>query len=151
MTEEAKQLKRSVTKDGEVASNTYRSINNKRTPIQVCLNDSLPGVVGNGFLLQRATTEEVDDDGNKLPRAVYEVLVVSKNAALKMGTPLTIKVKGQKAIVGEDYNTQVLLGTMQKKVIVFDDLMHWIMPSGEGLSASGARFIEMTPQEAVNL
>ena len=73
MTEEAKQLKRSVTKDGEVASNTYRSINNKRTPIQVCLNDSLPGVVGNGFLLQRATTEEVDDDGNKLPRAVYEV------------------------------------------------------------------------------
>lgn len=151
MTEEAKRLKHSVTKDNEVLNN-YRIINNKRTPIQVCLNNSLPGVLGKAFLLQSATTEEVEgDNGEKLPRAVYEVLVVSKNAGLKMGTPLTIKVKGEKAIVGEDYNTQVLLGTMQKKVIVFDDLMHWIMPSGEGLSASGARFIEMSPQEAVNL
>ena len=151
MTEEVKRLNRSVTKSGEVL-NKYRFINNKRTPIQVCLNESLPDVLGKAFLLHRATTEEVEgDNGEKLPRAVYEVLVVSKNATLKMGTPLTIKVKGQKAIVGEDYNTQVLLGTMQKKVIVFDDLMHWIMPSGEGLSASGARFIEMTPQEAVNL
>lgn len=151
MTEDAKQLKHSVLKNGEVLNN-YRVINNKRTPIQVCLNNSLPDVLGKALLLQRATTEEVEgDNGEKLPRAVYEVLVVSKNAGLKMGTPLTIKVKGEKAIVGEDYNTQVLLGTMQKKVIVFDDLMHWIMPSGEGLSASGARFIEMTPQEAVNL
>ena len=79
MTEEAKQLKRTVLKNGEVPT-TYRLINNKRTPIQVCLNNSLPDVLGKAFLLQSATTEEVEgDNGEKLPRAVYEVLVVSKN------------------------------------------------------------------------
>ena len=86
-----------------------------------------------------------------IPRAVYEVRVISSNTKLPIGTVLTIKVKGTESIVNVDEDKKLLLGLEKDKVVAFDDLSHWNFNGSEGLSASGIRVLEVTPQEATRL
>ena len=148
-------LKRSsnVTKQGEVLS-TFNESSSKRTPIQSALTRPLVEAVGKCFLLLSGTTEEVQDSNDEtktIPRAVYEVRVISSKTRLPIGTVLTVKIKGSKSVITEEENKKLLLGLEKNKVVAFDDLSHWNFNGNEGLSASGMRVLEGSPQEAMNL
>ena len=142
-----------ITSQGEVLT-TFKENNSKKTPIQSALTRPLVEVVGKCFLLLSGTTEEIQDSNDEskvVPRAVYEVRVISSNTKLPIGTVLTIKVKGAESIVNVDENKKLLLGLEKNKVVAFDDLSHWNFNGSEGLSASGIRTLEVTPQEAMRL
>ena len=142
-----------VTKQGEVLS-TFNESSSKRTPIQSALTRPLVEAVGKCFLLLSGTTEEVQDSNDEtktIPRAVYEVRVISSKTRLPIGTVLTVKIKGSKSVITEEENKKLLLGLEKNKVVAFDDLSHWIFNGNEGLSASGMRVLEVSPQEAMNL
>ena len=142
-----------VTKQGEVLS-TFNESSSKRTPIQSALTRPLIEAVGKCFLLLSGTTEEVQDSNDEtktIPRAVYEVRVISSKTRLPIGTVLTVKIKGSKSVITEEENKKLLLGLEKNKVVAFDDLSHWNFNGNEGLSASGMRVLEVSPQEAMNL
>ena len=142
-----------VTKQGEVLS-TFNESSSKRTPIQSELTRPLVEAVGKCFLLLSGTTEEVQDSNDEtktIPRAVYEVRVISSKTRLPIGTVLTVKIKGSKSVITEEENKKLLLGLEKNKVVAFDDLSHWNFNGNEGLSASGMRVLEVSPQEAMNL
>lgn len=142
-----------VTKQGEVLS-TFNESSSKRTPIQSALTRPLVEAVGKCFLLLSGTTEEVQDSNDEtktIPRAVYEVRVISSKTRLPIGTVLTVKIKGSKSVITEEENKKLLLGLEKNKVVAFDDLSHWNFNGNEGLSASGMRVLEVSPQEAMNL
>lgn len=145
--------KKNVTKDGEVLT-TFNESSSKKTPIQSALTRPLVEAIGKCFLLLSGTTEEIqdqNDDTKTIPRAVYEVRVISPNTRLPIGTVLTIKVKGTESIIDDEENKKLLLGLEKNKVVAFDDLSHWNFNGSEGLSASGIRTLEVTPQEAMRL
>lgn len=146
-------MEKNITSQGEVLT-TFKENNSKKTPIQSALTRPLVEVVGKCFLLLSGTTEEIQDSNDEskvVPRAVYEVRVISSNTKLPIGTVLTIKVKGAESIVNVDENKKLLLGLEKNKVVAFDDLSHWNFNGSEGLSASGIRTLEVTPQEAMRL
>ena len=62
-----------------------------------------------------------------------------------------MKVKGSTSVITNDENKKLLLGLAKNKVVAFDDLSHWNFNGNEGLSASGMRVLEVSPQEAMNL
>lgn len=155
MSEVKIQSTKPVTENGEPLTK-FKESKNKRTPIQAAYEGELPGIIGRCFLLNSGGTETFEEVENNTKvekiRAVYEVSVISKKAELKLGTNLTVKIKYQSCIVDDTYNTGVLLGTTKKKVIVFDELMHWLVNGTEGLSAKGARLLDdVSPQDAMNL
>ena len=82
---------------------------------------------------------------------MYEVRVISSNTKLSIGTVLTVKVKGAESIINDEENKKLLLGVEKNKVVAFDDLSHWNFNGNEGLSASGIRTLEVSPQEAMRL
>ncbi|MGL5898888.1 MAG: hypothetical protein ACRCZW_04365 [Lactobacillaceae bacterium] len=142
-----------VTKNGELLT-TFKESNSRKTPIQSALTCPLVEAVGKFFLLLSGTTEEIqdpNDESKTLPRAVYEVRVISSDTKLPIGTVLTIKVKGSPSIVNEEENKKLLLGLEKNKVVAFDELSHWNFNNSEGLSASSIRILEVTPQEAMRL
>ncbi len=142
-----------VTKQGEVLS-TFNESSSKRTPIQSALTRPLVEAIGKCFLLLSGTTEEVqdpNDESKTIPRAVYEVRVISSKTRLPIGTVLTVKIKGGKSVITDEENKKLLLGLEKNKVVAFDDLSHWNFNGNEGLSASGMRVLEVSPQEAMNL
>lgn len=142
-----------VTKNGELLT-TFKESNSRKTPIQSALTRPLVEAVGKCFLLLSGTTEEIqdpNDESKTLPRAVYEVRVISSNTKLPIGTVLTIKVKGSPSVVNEEENKKLLLGLEKNKVVAFDELSHWNFNNSEGLSASSIRILEITPQEAMRL
>lgn len=142
-----------VTKQGEVLS-TFNESSSKRTPIQSALTRPLVEAIGKCFLLLSGTTEEVqdpNDESKTIPRAVYEVRVISSKTRLPIGTVLTVKIKGGKSVITDGENKKLLLGLEKNKVVAFDDLSHWNFNGNEGLSASGMRVLEVSPQEAMNL
>lgn len=142
-----------VTKQGEVLS-TFNESSSKRTPIQSALTRPLVEAIGKCFLLLSGTTEEVqdpNDESKTIPRAVYEVRVISSKTRLPIGTVLTVKIKGGKSVITDEENKKLLLGLEKNKVVAFDDLSHWHFNGNEGLSASGMRVLEVSPQEAMNL
>lgn len=146
-------MEKNITSQGEVLT-TFKENNSKKTPIQSALTRPLVEAVGKCFLLLSGTTEEIQDSNDEskaVPRAVYEVRVISSNTKLPIGTVLTIKVKGAESIVNVDENKKLLLGLEKNKVVAFDDLSHWNFNGSEGLSASGIRTLEVTPQEAMRL
>lgn len=146
-------MEKNITSQGEVLT-TFKENNSKKTPIQSALTRPLVEAVGKCFLLLSGTTEEIQDSNDEskvIPRAVYEVRVISSNTKLPIGTVLTIKVKGTESIVNVDENKKLLLGLEKNKVVAFDDLSHWNFNGSEGLSASGIRILEVTPQEAMRL
>lgn len=146
-------MEKNITSQGEVLT-TFKENNSKKTPIQSALTRPLVEAVGKCFLLLSGTTEEIQDSNDEskvIPRAVYEVRVISSNTKLPIGTVLTIKVKGTESIVNVDENKKLLLGLEKNKVVAFDDLSHWNFNGSEGLSASGIRTLEVTPQEAMRL
>lgn len=149
MTEENKR----TTKDGELL-NSFKENGSKKTPIQSALTRPLVEAVGKCFLLLSGTTEEIQDPNDEtktIPRAVYEVRVISSNTKLSIGTVLTVKVKGAESIINDEENKKLLLGVEKNKVVAFDDLSHWNFNGNEGLSASGIRTLEVSPQEAMRL
>ncbi|RMC47758.1 hypothetical protein [Lactobacillus sp. ESL0230] len=142
-----------ITKQGELLS-TFNDSSSKRTPIQSALTRPLVEAIGKCFLLLSGTTEEVqdpNDEAKTLPRAVYEVRVVSSRTRLPIGTVLTVKIKGSESVINEEENKKLLLGLEKNKVVAFDDLSHWNFNGNEGLSASNIRVLEVSPQEAMNL
>lgn len=142
-----------VTKQGEVLS-TFNESSSKRTPIQSALTRPLVEAIGKCFLLLSGATEEVqdpNDESKTIPRAVYEVRVISSKTRLPIGTVLTVKIKGGKSVITDEENKKLLLGLEKNKVVAFDDLSHWNFNGNEGLSASGMRVLEVSPQEAMNL
>lgn len=142
-----------VTKNGEELT-TFQEVGSKKTPIQTALTRPLVEVIGKCFLLLSGSTEMVEDSSNdnkEIPRAVYEVRTISTNAKLPIGTVLTIKVKGSQSILNDEDNKKLLLGIEKNKVVAFDNLSHWIFNGSEGLSASGVRVLDVTPQEAMKL
>ncbi len=146
-------MSNNVTKQGELLS-TFNESNSKRTPIQSALTRPLVEAIGKCFLLLSGTTEEVQystDETKTIPRAVYEVRVISSNTRLPIGTVLTVKIKGSESVIADEENKKLLLGLEKNKVVAFDDLSHWNFNGNEGLSASGMRVLEVSPQEAMNL
>ena len=146
-------MEKNITSQGEVLT-TFKENNSKKTPIQSALTRPLVEAVGKCFLLLSGTTEKIQDSNDEskmIPRAVYEVRVISSNTKLPIGTVLTIKVKGTESIVNVDENKKLLLGLEKNKVVAFDDLSHWNFNGSEGLFASGIRVLEVTPQEATRL
>ena len=146
-------IEKNLTSQGEVLT-TFKENKSKKTPIQSALTRPLVEAVGKCFLLLSGTTEKIQDSNDEskmIPRAVYEVRVISSNTKLPIGTVLTIKVKGTESIVNVDENKKLLLGLEKNKVVAFDDLSHWNFNGSEGLSASGFRVLEVTPQEATRL
>lgn len=142
-----------ITKQGELLS-TFNDSSSKRTPIQSALTRPLVEAIGKCFLLLSGTIEEVqdpNDEAKTLPRAVYEVRVVSSRTRLPIGTVLTVKIKGSESVINEEENKKLLLGLEKNKVVAFDDLSHWNFNGNEGLSASNIRVLEVSPQEAMNL
>ncbi len=142
-----------TTKQGELLS-TFNESNSKRTPVQSALTRPLEEAIGKCFLLLSGTTEEVQDSNDEsktIPRAVYEVRVISSKTRLPIGTVLTVKIKGSEGVVTDEENKKLLLGLAKNKVVAFDDLSHWNFNGNEGLSASGMRVLEVSPQEAMNL
>lgn len=142
-----------TTKQGELLS-TFNESNSKRTPIQSALTRPLVEAVGKCFLLLSGTTEEVqdpNDESKTIPRAVYEVRVISSKTRLPIGTVLTVKIKGSGSVITDEENKKLLLGLEKNKVVAFDDLSHWNFNGNEGLSASGMRVLDASPQEAMNL
>ena len=142
-----------VTKQGEVLS-TFNESSSKRTPIQSALTRPLVEAVGKCFLLLSGTTEEVQDSNDEtktIQRAVYEVRFITSKTRLPRSTVLTEKIKGSKSVITEEENKKLLLGLEKNKVVAFDDLSHWNFNGNEGLSASGMRVLEVSPQEAMNL
>lgn len=146
-------MSNNVTKQGEVLS-TFKESSSKRTPIQSALTRPLVEAIGKCYLLLSGTTEKVQDPNDEtktIPRAVYEVRVISSKTRLPIGTVLTIKVKGSESVINDEENKKLLLGLENNKVVAFDDLSHWNFNGNEGLSASGIRVLETSPQEAMTL
>lgn len=146
-------MSNNITKQGELLS-TFNESTSKRTPIQAALTRPLIEAVGKCFLLLSGETEEIqdsNDDSKVIPRAVYKVRVISSNTRLPIGAVLTVKIKGSKSVINDDENKKLLLGLEKNKVVAFDDLSHWNFNGSEGLSASGIRTLEVTPQEAMRL
>ena len=144
---------KNVTKDGELLS-TFLESNSKRTPIQTALTRPLIEAIGKCFLLLSGSTEmipEANDDKKMIPRAIYEVRIISQNTLLPIGTVLTVKIKNSKSILNDQQNQALLFGQETNKIVVFDDLSHWSFNNTEGLSASNIRILDVTPQEAMNL
>lgn len=142
-----------ITKNGEELT-TFNESTSKRTPIQTALTLPLVSAVGKCFLLISGNTEEVqdpNDESKTIPRAVYVVRVVSQNTKLPVGTMLTVKVKGAKSIITDDENKKMMLGVAKSKVVAFDELSHWMFNGNEGLSASGIRTLDVSPEEAMKL
>ena len=142
-----------TTKQGELLS-TFNETNSKRTPIQSALTRPLVEAIGKCFLLLSGTTEEVQDSNDEsktIPRAVYEVRVISSKTRLPIGTVLTVKIKGSESVINDDDNKKLLLGLEKNKVVAFENLSHWNVNGSEGLSASSMRVLDVSPQEAMNL
>lgn len=145
--------KKKVTEQGELLS-TFNESSSRKTPIQSALTRPLAEAIGKCFLLLSGTTEEVQDQNNDtkaIPRAVYEVRVISQGTRLPVGTVLTVKIKGTESIIDAEENKKLLLGLEKSKVVAFDDLSHWNFNGTEGLSASNIRMLDVSPQEAMNL
>lgn len=143
MPDNSKQLNTDLT--------TFNESSSKRTPIQTALTRPLVSAVGKCFLLLSGTTEEVTTDNEQaIPRAVYQVRVISNKTIHNTGTVLTVKVKGHSSIIDDSENQKLLLGT-EHKVVAFDDLSHWNFNGSEGLSASNIRILDIEPQEAMKL
>lgn len=144
---------KNITQNGEVLT-TFNESTSKRTPIQAALTRPLVEAVGKCFLLLSGITEMIpdsNDESKTIPRAVYEVRVISSNTLLPTGSVLTIKIKGLESIVNDEENKKILIGLEKNKIVAFDDLSHWNFNGSEGLSASGIRVLEVSPQEAMRL
>lgn len=142
-----------TTKNSELLS-TFKDSNNKRMPIQTALTRPLYEAIGQCFLLLNETTEEIPDSSDEtkvIPRAVYEVRVVSSTSKLNIGTVLIVKIKGKSSILTEEENRKMLLGVDKSKIVAFDDLSHWNFNNIEGLSASNIRELDITAQEAMKM
>ncbi|MBP2057309.1 hypothetical protein J2Z60_000473 [Lactobacillus colini] len=136
--------------ENSVEGSTFAEVSqSKRTPVGSALDAMLPKAIGTIFKLVSGTTEQVEEtkDGvtSSVDRAVYTVQVLNSEL-LPLGTELVIKVKGQKCILSENQNLQLLL-SQTLYIVKFEDISRWSFNSMEGLNATKIGFVKLSPEQ----
>lgn len=118
----------------------------KSTLISNSLTQPLKLATGSIFKVVSGSNEQVQDkDGNEVVRAMYKVQSLNSKL-LPLATELEVKIKGQKCLLTEQDNVDLMFNT-KMIIVAFDDLALWSFNGREGLTASAIRPLELNNEQ----
>lgn len=122
----------------------------KATPINNVLQKPLKLATGSIFKVLSGANEEVkDSNGENTVRAVYRVQSLNSKL-LPLSTEFEIKIKGQKCLLKEEDNLEIMFNS-RMIIVAFDNLSHWSFNGREGLIATGVRVLNLTNDQIMNI
>lgn len=135
----------------EIKESTFAEpIAPKSTPMANVMQKPLKLATGSLFKVVSGSNETVKDDkNNPVVRAVYKVQSLNSKL-LPLTTEFEIKVKGQKCLLSEQDNMNIMFNA-KMVIVAFDGLAYWNFNGKEGLNATGVRTLHLSQDQIMNI